>query len=387
VRIFLVGPFYPFRGGIAQYIGVLGKKLVERGHEIRVLSFKKQFPKFLFPGQTQLESSRDHITLDTLPIFIPWNPFTWIKTFFHARNKKADALVFKYWMPFFAPGYAAVCALCKWFSPIKIIFILDNVIPHEKRPGDRFFTRLAFRFVDGFIAQSEVVQADLLTWYPEAKKKRVKLVSHPIYDCYSATELSQTAARKRLGTSEKGRLLLFFGLMRQYKGLDILLKAMPRIIYQSNGPIHLLVAGEFYEPQSHYEELIERLAIQDHVQIINQYIPNEDVSLYFCAADVLVLPYRSATQSGVVQVANNFNVPVISTRVGGLPEVIQDGITGILIQPEDPTGLADAVTSYFADECGNTFRQNIQSHKNSYSWDRMLETIEKLSQDEVYQVA
>ncbi|MCX6640093.1 MAG: glycosyltransferase [bacterium] len=378
MTFFLVGPFYPLRGGIAQYIGVLGQKLEQRGHRVKVLAFRKQFPKFLFPGQTQLESSREHIPLESDHVFVPWNPLSWFRTFLHARQGKPDALIFKYWMPFFAPGYAAVCALCKWFTPIKTIFVLDNVIPHEQRLGDRFFTRLAFRWVDGFIAQSEVVLTDLYRWFPEAKKRRVNLVAHPIYDCYSDTAGSKAEARGRLNLDPKGKLLLFFGLVRRYKGLDILLRSLPAVQSSLGSQIHLLVAGEFYEPEEDYTKIIRELELSDTVTIINKYISNEDVGLYFRAADVLVLPYRSATQSGVIQVAFNFGLPVISTRVGGIPEVIKDGVTGFLVDPESPEYLAKTIVQYFREEVEEKIRSNIVSGKDQYSWDEFMKVLENL---------
>lgn len=374
----LVGPFYPLRGGIAQYIGVLGQKLQDKGHRVKVLSFRKQFPRFLFPGQTQKESSKEYVHLEAEPVFIPWNPLTWYRTYREAKNGGADALVFKYWMPFFAPGYAAVCALVHWFTDIRIIYIIDNVIPHEKRPGDRFFTRLAFRWVDAFIVQSEIVRQDLYKWFPEAQNRPVVYVPHPIYDTYSGSDLIREEARARLNRPASEKLLLFFGLVRHYKGLDTLIEAMPEVI-RSLGEVHLLIAGEFYEPEEDYRQMIDFQGIGDHVTLINKYIPNEEVSLYFRAADVLVLPYRSATQSGVIQVAHHFGLPVISTRVGGLPEVVREGETGFLVQPENPELLAKAIVDFFLYLNGAALKRGLEAAKNRYTWDGMIQTIEELS--------
>jgi D-inositol-3-phosphate glycosyltransferase len=380
----LVGPFYPLRGGIAQYIGVLGQKLEEKGHRVKVLAFRKQFPRFLFPGQTQVEASKEYIHLESEAVFIPWNPLTWYRTYRSAKTGEAQALVFKFWMPFFAPGYAAVCALIHWFSKIRLIYIIDNVIPHEKRPGDRFFTRLAFRWVDGFIVQSEVVRQDLYKWFPRAKRRQVIFVPHPIYDSYSGSDLSREEARARLHRPSGEKLLLFFGLVRRYKGLDTLLEAMPEVV-RSLGEVHLLVAGEFYEPEADYRQLIEKLGIAKHITLINQYIPNEDVSLYFRAAEVLVLPYRSATQSGVIQVAHHFAMPVIYTRVGGLPEVIREGETGFLVEPERPAALAKAIVEFFQYRNSEALRLGLESARHRYSWDNMIQAIEKLTQNKVGQ--
>ncbi len=379
MKFYIVGPFYPLRGGIAQYIGVLGRKFEERGHQVKVLSFRKQFPKWLFPGQTQLESSRDRIELDSKPVFIPWNPVTWLRTFLYIRRNKPDAVIFKYWMPFFAPGYAGVCALTKWFTDVRTIFILDNVIPHEKRLGDRFFTRLAFKWVDTFIAQSEVVNRDLFNWFPEAGARRVELVPHPVYDCYGDEDISQEDVRQRLNLAIDTKVMLFFGLVREYKGLDVLLYSMPEVLNGLGRNTQLIVAGEFYEPEEKYSKIVDDLELQDNVKLINKYIPNEDVGLYFHAADVLVLPYKSATQSGVTKIAHHFGLPVISTKVGGLPEVIEHEINGILVPPDKPEALAEAVIKFFTTETRATILENINQGQGDGSWEKMLNVIESVS--------
>jgi glycosyltransferase involved in cell wall biosynthesis len=381
VTFYLVGPYYPFRGGIAQYLAILGKKLEERGHRVKVLSFRKQFPRFLFPGQTQLETSRDYIRLESEALFIPWNPLSWWRTFQAARRGRPEALIFKYWMPFFAPGYAAVCYLTRKFTAIRTIYVLDNVIPHERRPGDRFLTRLALRWVDGFIVQSKTVKVDLLAWFPAAGRMQIAEVAHPVYDCYPGAELSPTAARAKLSLNPSGKIILFFGLVRHYKGLDTLLQAMPAIHAALGSEVHLIVAGEFYQPEAEYRQTIADLHLEEIVTLHNHYIPNEDVALYFRAADVLALPYRSATQSGVIQVAYHFGLPVISTRVGGLPEVVDEGHTGFLVEPENPARLADAIIRFFRFENYATMRGAARAAGERFSWGPMVESIERLSHE------
>jgi glycosyltransferase involved in cell wall biosynthesis len=388
VKFHLVGPYYPLRGGIAQYLALLGRRLEEEGHQVKVLAFRKQFPGFLFPGRTQTESSSQYIRLAAEAVFIPWNPWSWFKTFYAARRDAPDALIFKYWMPFFAPGYAAVCRLVRAFTRIKVLFILDNVIPHERRPGDRFLTRLAFRWVDGFIVQSEAVRKDLETWFPESKNRKVVFVPHPVYDCYGETGMSREEARVRLGVPKQGKLILFFGLVRHYKGLDILLKAMPAIRDGWNEPIHLLIAGEFYEPEEIYRDLIRSLDLQESVTIVNRYIPNEEVGICFQAADLLVLPYRSATQSGILQIAQNFGTPVISTTVGGLPEAA-DALKGAsavlssdrLIPPESPEKLADAVIRFFARNPEPPAREGKDADFARETWSRLIQALVSLTRD------
>ncbi len=377
---YLVGPLYPFRGGIAQYLEVLGEKLQARGHRVKGLSFRKQFPRLLFPGRTQLETAQRRFALDAEPVFIPWNPITWWKTFRRVRKGKPDALIFKYWMPFFAPGFAVVCALTRRFTDTRVIFILDNVIPHERRPGDRLLTRMAFKRVDGFIVQSEVVRRDLLNWFPEAENRRVVLVPHPVYDCYGGADLTPSRARERLHLDPDEAVILFFGLVRHYKGLDILLQAMPEIVRRLSSKVHLIVAGEFYDSADKYRRIVTDLNLTDAVTIVNQYIPNDEVALYFRAADLLVLPYRSATQSGVIQVAESFHLPVISTRVGGLPEMVREGVNGILVPPEDPQRLAAAVVDYFQSGKGEEMRGKMRERGDG--WDRLTEALEGLADQE-----
>jgi glycosyltransferase involved in cell wall biosynthesis len=326
-----------------------------------------------------MEASQDYIELDRQPVFIPWNPLSWIATYRAACKQNPDALIVKYWMPFFAPGFAAVCALLKRFTQIRTVFIIDNVMPHERRPGDRFMTRLAMRWVDGFIVQSNIVRRELYDWFPEAKGREVVYVPHPVYDCYPETTLSKDEARRELGLNPGGKVLLFFGLVRRYKGLDILLQALPGILNKSDENIHLLVAGEFYEPEEMYRRQVADLGLQDRVTIINQYIANEDIGMVFHAADLLVLPYRSATQSGVVQVAYNFGLPVVSTKVGGLPEVVREGETGFLVEPENPDQLGDIIVEYFRGNLGETMTENLRDARVRFSWDGMLDAIEALS--------
>ena len=388
MKFHLVGPYYPLRGGIAQYIALLGRRMEEEGHQVKMLAFRKQFPKFLFPGRTQTETSTQLIRLEAEAVFVPWNPFSWFKTYLAVRRDAPDALIFKYWMPFFAPGYAAVCWLVRFFTRTKLLFILDNVIPHERRPVDRFLTRLAFRWVDGFIIQSEAVRKDLEAWFPEAKNRRMAFVPHPVYDCYDAPGLNREEARARIGVPQQERLILFFGLVRHYKGLDTLLEAMPAIRAGMKDLIHLLIAGEFYEPEENYRVLIRKLDLQKSVTIVNRYIPNEEVGIYFRAADLLVLPYRSATQSGILQIAQHFGTSVISTTVGGLPEAA--GINGgegavlstdRLVPPENPQALADAVIRFFS------LYQNQQNHQERSfteareTWNRLIQALVSLTQD------
>jgi len=375
-RIALVGPAYPFRGGIAQYLAILYQKLRERGHEILFVSFRKQFPKLLFPGTTQLESSEVRIPVVTVRLFTPWNIWSWWRSARAIREFQPDLVIFKWWMPFFGPGFGTLSRWAKRGSPTKIMYIVDNAIPHEHRIGDKSFTRWAFGPVGYFIAQSRTVWDDMTTLRPDLDGTRMRLIPHPIYDCYDAGRWTKETARNELGISES-KILLFFGYIRRYKGLRHLIQALPEIGNRFREDYRLLVVGEFYEGRDDMLQLIKELGLNDRILLVDRYVPNEEVELYFRAADVAILPYESATQSGIVQVAYDFDLPVITTNVGGLPEVVTDGETGIIVPPANSAALADAVTRFFQDGLANRFRNNIITQKVRYSWDPMIQAIEQ----------
>ena len=269
--------------------------------------------------------------------------------------------------------------LSRWIKPgkpTKITYIVDNAIPHEHRIGDKSLTQWAFAPVDCFIAQSRTVWDDMLMLRPDLDSARMRLVPHPIYDCYDAGRWTKESARNELRISES-KVLLFFGYIRRYKGLRHLLRALPEIGDHLREDYRLLVVGEFYEGRDDIFQLIKELGLNDRILLVDRYVPNEEVELYFRAADVAILPYESATQSGIVQVAYNFNLPVITTRVGGLPEVVVDGETGILVPPANSAALADAVVRFFQNDLSNLFRSNILTQKERYSWDPMIQAIEQ----------
>ena len=370
MKIAFVGPAHPLRGGIAHYIAVLYKKLEEKGHTPKILSFSKQYPKILFPGKTQEDVSQEIIKVDAIPIFAPLNPLSWIRTFVYLKALRPRLLIFKYWMPFFAPSFAALSWLVQSFTSTKILYICDNIVPHEKFPGDIFLTKLAFKFVDFFIVQSETVKKDLLSFRPNANFKKIP---HPIYDIFSVSSQDKTSLRRTLQIKEE-RVLLFFGYVRAYKGLDLLLNAMPTVLKQIDA--RLLVVGEFYDPREGYDVLIDRLGIGHKVTIVDEYVPNEKVSIYFGAADVVVLPYLSATQSGIVQIAYSFNKPVITTDVGGLPEVVVHGKSGLVVPSKNSEALSEAVVHFYDAQLEAQLVEGVRQEKQKYSWDRMVEAIE-----------
>ena len=374
MRIVLVGTAYPLRGGIAHYIALLYRTLRERGHTVSVLSFKRQYPSLLFPGKTQKDEGAELIPVESHPVLDSINPVTWVQACFLLKKMKPDIVYFKYWMPFFAPCYAILAFALRSFLRVPAVFLCDNVIPHEKKVADVWLTKLALRFPDFFIVQSESVLSDLRTLRPDA---RVRLVPHPVYEIFPPP-VSKAEARRRLEIRD-ARVILFFGYIRGYKGLRYLLEALPEILRGAS--VRLIVCGEFYEGRSEALDLIGRLKIEDSVTLHDQFIPNDRVGDYFCAADAVVLPYVSATQSGIVQIAYFYDRPVIATTVGGLPEMVRDGRTGYLVPPENPEAIAGAVLRFYRENRTDYFEKNIRSEKKKYSWDRMAEAIEELAAD------
>ncbi len=374
MKIVLVGPAFPLRGGIAQYLAILYTKLIAAGHDVRFVSFTKQFPEWLFPGKTQLETSEDVIDVHPVPRFAPLEPLSWKRTSREIAAFDPDLVIFKFWMPFFGPGYWAVQRWLRKHTRARVVYIVDNVIPHERRPGDRMLTSLAFSQTDYFIAQSRAVERDLFTWFPRMERERVAFSAHPIYDCYPAFNGSQVEARQTLGLPQDGKLLLFFGFVRRYKGLDLLLRALPAM-RKSLPDLRLVVAGEFYEPRVEYDKLVRELKLEDAVHIFDDYCPNEKVGVYFAAADVSVLPYRSATQSGIIQIAYALQAPVITTDVGGLAEVVVDGVTGYIVPPEDLNALQAAVEKFYAAGGKSVFAEGVRREAGRFSWEGLVNTI------------
>ncbi|MEK6565584.1 MAG: glycosyltransferase, partial [Bacteroidota bacterium] len=276
-------------------------------------------------------------------------------------------------MPFFAPCYGVIARQVKKRTGAKILFICDNVIPHEKRPGDTMLTRFAFRAVDFFIVQSKAVERELLAFHPSAQ---YRFVPHPVYEIFGRS-LRKSEARKKLRIREK-RVILFFGFVRKYKGLHTLLDAMPRMLEKIK--LRLLVVGEFYGDERVYRKQISDLGLEQNVLVYSEYVPNVDVGMYFSACDVVVLPYVSATQSGIVQIAYQFDKPVIATGVGGLAEVVLDKKTGFIVPPENPNALADAVVRFYKEKREQLFRANVLKEKKKYSWNTLVKGIEQLAE-------
>jgi len=339
-------------------------------HEVQLVTFTRQYPSIRFPGKTQYETGG--LPPSPLPIqrIDSINPFTWIRTGLELRKEAPSLLVFAHSIPFFGPCFGTIAAIARTNRGIRSVFLCHNVVPHEKRPGDVLLTRYAFAFADHFIVQSEAVRKDLLRFKPDASHI---LVHHPVYETFGKP-LPREDARRRLGiTSEK--TLLFFGYVRPYKGLAVLLRAL-----RFAADVDLVIAGEFYENEETYRQQARNLGIADRVQFVNSYIPFEDVPLYFSAADALVVPYISATQSGVVQIAYNFNKPVIATNVGGLSEVVVDGVTGKVVSPGDDVAMGRAIREFFEKNEGPRMAEEVTKMKSEYSWDKLVVALESFAQ-------
>ncbi len=381
MRIALLGPAPPLRGGIVTYLAMLARVLEGRGHELLWASFRKQYPKFLFPGDKQEGDTAPWLRHVSRPRFVPWSPWSWQRTFDDLRAFDPDVVVLKYWIPFFAPGFFAVTRLLRRRTRARVVYILDNVIPHERYPLGTLFTRLALRQGHGFIAQSDQVRRDLLAVLPRTDPARVLLAPHPVYDfgAPGRPRPSRAEARAQLGLPAEGRLVLFFGFIKPYKGVTHLIAATPALKARYGGSIRVLVVGDIYGAREPYFDLVAKLGVGDVLEIKDGFVPDETVEAYFCAADVVVLPYVSATQSGIVQIAYNYDKPVVTTSVGGLPEVVVDGETGFLVPPGDPDALARAVIRFFEEDRGAAFAAGVVREKAKYSWGRLAEAIESLA--------
>ena len=369
VRIGLLGPAHPLRGGIAQYLALLAGELAHE-HEVHYLSLIRQYPSFLFPGQSQVDPSASPLVVPNERVLDPMNPLTWARAARRARELKLDALVYKWWIPFFGPAYAPVLSGARQGGAVTIM-IADNLVPHEKRPFDDVLTKFVTDRTDGYLVMSESVEADVARLLPG---RPVRRVPHPVYAQYGAAGRSREEARFRTGLT--GDVILFFGFVRRYKGLDVLIEAMPRV--RAARDVTLVVAGEFYEPIEPLRARIAALGLGDVVRVLDRYVADEEVGDLVAAADAVVLPYRSATQSGVVLVAYAGGCPVISTADGGLPEVVEEGVTGHLVPPEDPVALADAILSFYARGGRPAYEPAVHAAAKRYSWSAVREGLDDL---------
>lgn len=373
MKVALIGPVYPYRGGIAHYTTMVCGKLQEQGHAVLLVSFKRQYPRWLFPGRTDKDPSAKPLEVKSANYWIdPLNPISWLLTSARLWRNQPDTVVLQWWTSFWTPAWLAIALATKLVLRKPLVIVCHNVLPHETRWWDTYLARLVLSRATRLIVQSKSEMKRLLSLLPKAE---VDIVSHPVYDMFADQSMSKKQARRQLGLSPDIPILLFFGIVREYKGLQDLLAALPRIEAQLGGT-RLVVAGEFWEDKLSYERLIERLGIGDLVILEDRYIRNEEVPVYFSAADVLVAPYRETTGSGAVQMALGFGCPVITTRVGELDSAVRDGTTGLITKPADPPALANAVIRFFKEGLAPVSRTENTEGNEANGWHKLVAVIE-----------
>jgi len=367
-NIVIIGPAHPLRGGLATFDQRLCKQFNDEGHTCCIYSFSLQYPSFLFPGTTQYSSEPAPTDIEIYSVINSCWPLNWLQIGNALQRIRPDIIVVRYWIPFMGPALGTILRRAKKNNHTKVVAITDNVIPHEKRPGDVPFTKYFLKSCDAFITMSDKVMNDLRKF--EATKP-AKMVRHPLYDNFGDA-VSKEEARKKLGIDTNEKIILFFGFIRKYKGLDVLFEAM-KLIPPALG-IKLLVAGEFYEDEKPFQEQIKRLGIEDRLILRTDFIPDSEVKYYFCAADMVVQPYRNATQSGVTPLAYHFEKPMVVTKAGDLPVMVPHEKVGLVCEPEDPTSLAAAISRYF--ELGEQyFIPHLRTEKEKYNWHHLVDTI------------
>jgi glycosyltransferase involved in cell wall biosynthesis len=368
-KVIIVGPAFPLRGGIANFNEALCRAFGQAGIDAKIISFSLQYPGFLFPGKTQYDTGKgpQDIAIETRINSV--NPLNWLSVAKQIRKEQPDLVIFRYWLPFMGPCLGTIAKRIKKGTNIKTIAITDNVIPHEKRVGDRPFTSYFIRQMDGFIAMSKSVLNDLSEFTGSDKKA---FLPHPVYDIFG-DKVAKLEAVKHLGFSEHDRHILFFGFIRKYKGLDLLLEAMADERIKALG-VKLIIAGEYYEDAAPYNAIIRQNGLESRVILKTEYIPPEEVRYYFCAADLVAQPYRTATQSGVTQIAYHFEKPMLVTNVGGLPEIVPHNKAGY-VTAIDPKAIADAIIDFYSNNKEQEFVRNTIVEKQRFLWSTFVEGV------------
>lgn len=371
--VVIIGPAHPLRGGLASYDERLAKAFMDNGYDTTIYTFSYQYPSFLFPGTTQYstEPAPENISIKVRINSI--NPFNWISVGNELKKLNPAIIVVRYWLPFMGPCLGTILRRVKKNKHTKIISIADNIFPHEKRPGDKAFTKYFLKPIDGFITMSEKVLSDLHRF---AKGKPSQFVPHPLYDNFGE-KISKQEAREKLNINLRDKVILFFGFIRKYKGLDILLNAM-KLLKQNSSiqDVRLLIAGEFYEDEKNYAGLLNDPQIKDNLIIHTAFIADSMVKYYLCSADCVIQPYRNATQSGVTPLAYHFEIPMIVTNVGSLPSLVPDKKVGLIAEPTAES-VAEKIKEYF-DLGEEFFLSHLREEKKKYSWNNMVKAITEL---------
>lgn len=373
-NVIIIGTAFPFRGGgMSTYNERLARAYQNRGDQVTIYTFSLQYPGFLFPGKTQYSTDSPPVDLNIKVAVNSVNPFNWIKVGLEIKKRNADVVIIRYWMPFMAPCLGTIARIIRQNKHTRVIAITDNIIPHERMPGGKLLSRYFVKSCDGFIAMSNAVLNDL------EKFDRIKprLYSpHPLYDNFGAA-VSKSDAKKKLGLEEGKKYILFFGFIRDYKGLDLLINAFADKRFREL-PVKLLIAGEFYIDGKPYFDLIDSFQLREYIELRTEFIENHDIVNYFCASDIVAQPYKDATQSGVTQIAYHFDKPMLTTNVGGLSEMVPDGKVGYVVAPE-VNEISEALLRFFNENKEKEFAANAAIEKRRFSWEILLDRIDKVA--------
>ena len=372
MKITILSTSFPYRGGIAVFTERLARAFQEEGDRVKISTFSLQYPNFLFPGKSQYSSSEKPQDLAIEREVNSINPINWIRIGLKLKKQRPDILILKYWLPFLSPCFGTISRIARSNKHTKAIVVIDNLIPHEKRFGDHLLNSYFVNSVDGFVAMSKSVFDDLSQF--DADKKKI-LGVHPLYDNFGKAK-SKEEAIENLGFDKNYKYMLFFGIIRKYKGLDILLEAFADNRLK-NQNLKLIVAGEFYEDAKPYHDLIKQHNLADSVILATRFIPDKQVVDYFCAADIIVQPYKHATQSGVTQIAYHFEKPMLVTNVGGLNEIVPHNKAGYVCKP-NANDVANHLVDFFSKNKEGLFIEGVKKEKSKYSWDKMIENIKSL---------
>tara|TARA_Y100000310_G_C20643824_1_gene795460 strand:+ start:709 stop:1827 length:1119 start_codon:yes stop_codon:yes gene_type:complete len=368
MKITVIGPTFPYKGGISHYNTVFCQNLIKT-HKIDAISFKRQYPKLLFPGKDQRDKkSKDRIKFKATELIDTINPFTWLKTVKRIQEFCPEIVLLYWWTPYFTFNFFTISYLVKKLTRSKVVFLCHNVAPHEARFVDKFLTKIGLSYADSFIVHGEEEKETLKSMVPKAKiTKHV----HPTYDIFK-----EKFKKENINLKLRKKVILFFGYVRKYKGLDHLLDALPELV-KKYPDLDLLIVGEFWKDSDDTLEKIKNHPEKDHIKLVDSYVPNEKVGNYFEVCDICVLPYNSATNSGIVQTAFAFEKPCIVTRVGALPEVVLHDKTGLVIDRKSPKAIIEAVSHFYDKNKAKDYKQNIIKEKDRFSWDRLVEVLEK----------
>lgn len=369
MNIISLGPAYPYRGGLASFNDRLAGQFTAEGNKIEIITFRLQYPRLLFPGKTQYTDGTPPKGIRITRQINSINPLNWIVTGLRVRKAKPDILLIRYWLPFMGPCLGTIARIARSNGHTVAICIFDNVVPHESRPGDRLLTKYFTGSIDGAIVMAGSVLDELSSFRSGIP---VRLTPHPLFDNYGEP-VSREKALSALKLDSENRYLLFFGFVRAYKGLDILIKAFADKRLRKK-KLKLLIAGEFYEDDTPYRQLIKLYDLENDVIIHDHFIKDSDVPLYFGAADLVVQPYKSATQSGVTQIAFHYEKPMLVTDVGGLREIVNDKVCGYVVLPK-PEDIAEAIIDYFENNREKQFTAGVKKEKEKFSWDKMTASI------------